>query len=404
MAGIAALPLEILEMILLGTGQPWQALLMHVCRLWKHALARKGSKELRARWFTSRKPLLAWALKWDCLGLKDPALKDVPHHVRWLVHDVVVRRTELGYGVGLHGDVACARLAIAHRCSPKAVFVGAAGNANYPLLRWANPRVAKGCTEAAKRAAASGHVGVLTWLEEHSHVTKGLVRVAVRHGQLDVLKWCKDHGQSVEHASMSCAMRRGLAMVKWLESNGCKIPRWLVNIAAEVGDLNAITWCLDRGCQATHQTTFVAAQYGHADVLEWLLNQGVNVRSEAYGAAGGRNNIACMDVLFSHGVPLVTMCVDWCIAEDEPASFEWMQRHGIVFGIQDVNTAIECGAVACLEFLVSHGVHPDQDCLSFAILCDTLECATCLADHGVEANDAIRTMARQCGPKWARWH
>ena len=92
----------------------------------------------------------------------------------------------------------------------------------FDLIKWGLTQKLKIDSRVSHRAAKSGNLEILQWLEDGGHNTKCLCAISATYGQLKVLKWCRRNHYPWDHWTCLYAAKYGhLSVLQWAFENGC---------------------------------------------------------------------------------------------------------------------------------------------------------------------------------------
>lgn len=154
----------------------------------------------------------------------------------------------------------------------------AAASGHLPLVKWFDDHRSEGCSNVAMdAAAANGHFDVVKWLYEHRNerCSCDAMDGAAANGHLEIVQWLHARGLRVgcTKRAMDRAAEMGyLHVVKWLHENrteGCS--KKAMDGAARNGHLHVVQWLHEtrrEGCST--DALDGALMYGHTKMIEWL--------------------------------------------------------------------------------------------------------------------------------------
>jgi hypothetical protein len=107
-------------------------------------------------------------------------------------------------------------------------------------------------TLVASKAARSGHLEILKWMEQSSilgDVMGFLSCGAALGGHIETLKWLKKNNFLFGTVVCENAASRGdIVLLKWLKENECPWDRWSCFSAVQNGHLETLKWLMENGC------------------------------------------------------------------------------------------------------------------------------------------------------------
>lgn len=211
------------------------------------------------------------------------------------------------------------------------------------------------CTTAAMdRAAAYGHLDVVTWLHIHRSegCTTDAMDLAASCGLLRMVQWLhhnRDEGCTTK-AMDSAAQNGHLDVVQWLHSHraeGCTTKA--MNRAALFGHLDVVQWLhTNRSEGCTRNAMNGAAWEGHLEVVKWLhANRTEGCTTNAIDGAARYGNLDVIKWLHDNRPEgCTTDAIDLAAEEDEFEVVQWLHANRT----EGCTSAAMDGAVLCGNF------------------------------------------------------
>ncbi len=214
---------------------------------------------------------------------------------------------------------------------------------NADALQWMISKRLCNRPSSSCSAAAVGHIPFLEmYLAEGTAYTVGVAEAAVRAGNLKSLEWLHSTGTILSSDLYHAAMGREDApeIFDWLFERGCPLDTWLMGVAIDYGNVEAVEWLLGKELDF-NEDIYRAVSSGSIPMIEWFREIGHDLDPSMYSLALGRQSS-----------PVV----------------EWLYREGVRFPEGLCNEALEKGMLATMEWMVRRGAEPGDS------LCENLLC------------------------------
>lgn len=287
MPGLGALPLDVLDLVLLHVGSDWWGVVRLVCRKW-HALIKRRCKapRLRLRCFATRRPLCEWALANDCLVPEESGIAMV-----WTKENCggsYKRDAMMMYAAdaGAIDVLECMEVhgrSIMGQCLQQAAYRG-----HLDVLKRFNRDGMSTCLAVASHAAAGGHTHIIDWLTGQGIDTgPETTSVAIRHGHTELAQKLIVEGWGIPVDVMYAAVcTDNLDMILWLTGRGVTLPAAHMYVAATCDATKVLQHMRDTHYHMPMETILeLAVGHDNPKVVEWVHSYGVECTQYHYDLA-----------------------------------------------------------------------------------------------------------------------
>lgn len=156
-----------------------------------------------------------------------------------------------------------------------------------------------------------------------------LTNLAATVGNLEALKWlCKNNCLFNNEALNSAARNGHLSVVLWLHGEGSDIGSETMEEAAEGGHINIVKWLCRNACRTNSSVFDLAAFSGNMELLEYLLQIQCPKSSAAIGYAAKAGNIEVMKWLHQNGFQIDGLTVHIACEGNSIDAFKLLFRFG----------------------------------------------------------------------------